>query len=414
MPEVTVTGLGARGDGIAETSDGPLYVAYAAPGDRLVVTPPDAAGAVRRARIERIVSPGADRRVPVCEHFGDCGGCSVQHIADDAYGVWKTGLLRNALRQRGLDDVPMAALAVSPAGSRRRARFAVQARRGQVRLGFNAARSRRVVALRQCPVLRPAIVAAVPALRGLLAALPGRVTTDVQVTASDTGLDVWLTGVAAEDLATRRLLAEAADAVDWARFAVGDDKDVVVARRTPAVSLDGVEVTLPVGSFLQATAEGEAALVAAVAAAAAGATRVAELFAGLGAFSFALARAAQVTAIDADPAAIDALAAAARRAPGLRRLDAQRRDLFRRPLAGPELAGFDAVVFDPPRAGAIAQAEALAAAGPLLVIAVSCNPATFARDARVLVDGGYRLEALTPVDQFLWSAHLELVAVFRR
>ncbi|HZD24921.1 MAG TPA: RNA methyltransferase, partial [Alphaproteobacteria bacterium] len=188
----------------------------------------------------------------------------------------------------------------------------------------------------------------------------------------------------------------------------------VAERRPPLIELGGVPVTPPPGAFLQATAEGEAALVRLVSEACAGAGRIADLYAGIGTFSFALARAAPVYAAEQDAAAVAALVAARNGAAGLKQIEAEMRDLVRRPLGPGELARFDAVVFDPPRAGAARQVEELARSKVPLVVAVSCNPATFARDSRTLADGGYRLERVTPVDQFLWSAHVELVATFRR
>jgi len=415
MPEVTISDLGGRGDGIAQTPAGPLYVAYAAPGDRLRVTEAPVRAGVRRARIDEILAAGPDRRDPACGHFGDCGGCSVQHIAVARYQAWKRGLLISALQRRGLDRVSVGELSMSPPAGRRRARFAARRRRGAVSLGFNAARSHRIVPLDGCPVLRPAIVAALPALRALLAALPWQSkATDVQVTETEDGLDIWLTDIVAEELQARTAIAAAADAADWARVAAGPAADVVLTRRTPRLTFSGVAAVPPVGGFLQATREGEASLVGEVLAAAAGVSHVADLFAGIGAFSFALAHEAQVAAVDVDAGAVAALSTAANAARGLKRITVERRDLQRRPLSAAELAGFDAVLFDPPRAGARAQATEVAGSGVPLVLAVSCNPATFARDARVLTDAGYRLERVAPVDQFLWTSHLELVAVFRR
>jgi len=341
----------------------------------------------------------------------------VQHLTPPVYTEWKRGLLVNALSRQGIEG-EVGALVETPPRSRRRASLAARRGGSGVFLGFNEAGSSRIVDLTDCVVLRPEITALLPPLRAVLAGiLPQNGGADLTVTLLDDGIDLVVVAENKLDLAMRERLAEFAVAQDLARLSwrgADDFNDPVAHRRSGVIRFDGIPVTIPPGGFLQASAEGEAALTGLVREGVGAAKKIADLFCGAGTFALPLASGAQVTAIDGEAAAIDALALAARRGGRGERIAAQRRDLFRQPLTAVELKGFDAVVFDPPRAGARDQAEALAASVVPLVVAVSCNPSSLARDARILVDGGYRLERATPVDQFLWSTHLEAVAVFRR
>jgi 23S rRNA (uracil1939-C5)-methyltransferase len=375
------------------------------PGDRVRVALEDARGDGLAGRVVELLAPGAARTSPVCRHFGACGGCAFQHVAPEAYARAKRALVVEALARAGLGDAPVAPLRPLPPGTRRRARFAV--RRGRV--GFQARASHDLVALEECAVLAPPIVALLPQLRRL------RGNTGYAVTLAEAGLDLVVERAAAPDLAALEALAAFAETADLARLSWRAQGEVLpVAQRRPVrVVIADVAVDLPPDAFLQATPEAEAALAALVLDGIGAATRVADLFAGIGTFTFALAGRARVHAVEAAPAALAALAGAARRA-GLAQVMAEARDLENRPLEPAELGGFDAVVFDPPRAGAKAQARALARSAVPRVIAVACNPATFARDAAALVAGGYRLERVAPVDQFVWSPHVELVARFAR
>lgn len=412
MIEVEIATLGAQGDGVAEIDGRQVFVPYALPGDRVRVRIDGERNGVMQGRLETLLRAGPDRVTPVCAHFGACGGCLLQHVDMAAYRHWKAGLIGTALARRGLGHVAVGELVATPPAGRRRAQFAALRRRTDVVLGFNERRGRRVVDLDECHVLRPAIVALLPPLRHLLAdLLSAGDAIDVHVTETDTGLDLWLQSDKPLGLAGHEALGGFAEAQDVARLCWGArTAEPVVVRRTPTVTLAGTSVAIPPGAFLQASAAGQAVLCDAVGAALADRQRVLDLFCGCGTLTFAAPAAAQVMAVDADAAMVDALTAAARGRP----IDAARRDLQRRPFSVSELAGFDAVVFDPPRAGARQQAEAIARSAVPIVVAVSCNPATFARDARILVDGGYRLGAVTPIDQFLWSHHLELLAVFSR
>lgn len=403
--ELEIERLGARGDGIARHRGRTVYVPFTIPGERVRVALASMRGEGVAARLVKVVRPSPARAVPLCRHFGTCGGCAFQHVGADAHAEAKRSFVVDALARHGLDDAPVAPLRRLPPGTRRRARFAVRRRR----VGFQARASHEVVVLEECPVLAPAITALLPALRRLGG------NAGYSLTLADTGLDVVAERAAAPDLAALEALAAFAESADVARLSWRSDGGAVpVAQRRPVrVVLHGVAVDLPPDAFLQATPEAEAALAELVLAGLGDAARVADLFAGIGTFTFALATHARVHAVESAVAALSALRAAANRA-GLAQISAEARDLEAHPLAPEELAGYEAVVFDPPRAGAKAQAEALARSTVPRVIGVSCNPATFARDAALLAAGGYRLERVAPVDQFVWSPHVELVAVFAR
>jgi 23S rRNA (uracil1939-C5)-methyltransferase len=421
--EVTlvIDSVGARGDGIAQHDGRAVYLPFTAPGDRVRARLGTSRGEGQTAELVELLAEG-ERATPACPHFGTCGGCALQHLAPDAYVRTKEQQVAAALKQHGLDAAVMAPLRRLPPGTRRRAGFAVERPRSAKAaplVGFNARASHRVVDMRVCAVLHPALVALVPRLRTVAPLLwPPGTSGAATATLCDAGLDVLLDLAAAPDLAALEVLADFATAADLARLAwratTGDEAATPAAvRRPPRVVLSGVPVDLPYDAFLQASVEAEAALTADVLAGVDAAARVADLYAGIGTFTFALAERAAVHAVEGARPAAAALAAAASRA-GLGRVTSERRDLETRPLRAEELAGFDAVVFDPPRAGARAQSMALAAARVPRVVAVSCNPASFARDARLLVDGGYRLARVQPIDQFVWSPHVELVACFER
>lgn len=407
--DLTIQDLGAQGDGVATGREGPVYVPFTLQGER-VRAEPDGEG---RARLVEVLAPSPDRREPVCRHFGACGGCALQHMRPPAYLAWKQDQVTQAFAQRGL-EAPVAEVVAVPEGARRRAVFAARRTRAGVLFGFRQRFSHAIVDIAECPVLHPAIVAAVPGLRELTKPLLSR-RGEARLTVLDTGtgLDVAIENVRdADEPSVFAALSRLAESLDLARLTVNGE--TALQRRQPALSFGGVSVVPPPGAFVQATVEAEQAMAARVLSGVAGAARIADLFAGLGTFALPLARQAEVLAADLDAGLLDALAAAARTARGLRPLRTLPRDLFHEPLSAKELAGFDAVVFDPPRAGARTQAEALAASAVPKVVAVSCNPATLARDARILVDGGYRLVSVEPIDQFLYSPHIEVVAVFER
>ena len=409
---VRIAHLGHVGDGVAELGGHPLYVPYTLPGEEVRIE----LESEGRARAVEILTPSPARIAPACVHFGTCGGCALQHMAPGAYADWKRDQLAAALAARGLktDIAPLVSIAPQ---TRRRASFAATRTRKGVTLGYYEPASHRIVPVQTCPVLRPEIEQALPRLGQLVApglSRKGRVSIAVTMTAN--GLDVHVTGgIADPSLAIRETLAQSARALDLARLTWGEE--IIAARRPPSIDLSGVAVTPPPGAFLQACAEAEATLIRLVGEAVGPAKSVLDLFAGCGTFTLALARRASVRAIDSVGPQLEALAAAVRaQGPGLglKPIVTERRDLAHRPLLPDEMARTEAVIFDPPRSGAKAQAEQLARAAVPKIAAVSCNPATFARDARTLVDGGYRLTHITPVDQFLWSPHIELVGVFSR
>lgn len=398
---IPIVRLAARGDGV--TADG-RFVIGAAVGDH-----------VRFDGERAEIMPGPGHVTPPCRHFPDCGGCQLQHITDADYAQFVTDRMVGALGHAGIVPEWVAPVALSPPKSRRRASLRAVKRGGKLVLGFNAEGSHRIVDIVQCEVLVPELFALVAPLRALLkVAIADGQGAGVTLTASDTGIDVLLANVAAGRLDQIERLTDFAAIHNLARLSIegAHGVETIVEARMPLLAMGGVPVALPPAPFLQATREGEAALVAAVREAVGPARRVADLFCGLGTFALPLSKQAKVLAADAAGPAIAALAAAAR-AHG-RAVTTAHRDLFRRPLTAAELGEFDAVVFDPPRAGGQSQALALAGSAVATVIAVSCNPSTFTRDAEALVKGGYRLIRLWPVAQFRWSTHVELVAQFQR
>jgi len=416
LVEITVARIGAGGDGIAEHDGMRLFVPQALPGERLRVRLGAARGEGRLAIPVERLTESPDRIVPPCRHFGRCGGCAVQHLSATAYSAWKRDLVIEALVRRGLGDVAVDAIVTVPPGDRRRATLTALGRKGGALLGFSEAQSHALVEIDDCPVMTPALTALLLPLREVLAGvLPIGSRAQIVATETETGIDLLFEGDLMLDLKARERLAGFAEREGIARLSVrraGGDPETVAQRCTPAIRFAGIAAELPPGAFLQASRRGEAALIAAVADGVGGAKRILDLFCGIGTFSLPLAQAARVTALEGDAAAVSALS----RAPAARsgRLSVQRRDLARDAPQPAELARFDAVVFDPPRAGAKPVAEALAASKVSRVVAVSCHPGTLARDARILVDGGYRLVRVLPVDQFLWSPHVEVVAAFRR
>lgn len=406
--ELEIRKLGASGDGVA---DGPLFVPGALPGERVRAQ----RFGKDRARAVEILTKSPDRVEPPCPHFHSCGGCAVQHLAEAPYVAWKQGLLVAALSARGLDIKPAPMLRIA-GGTRRRAELSALRTQGGVTLGFHTEGSGELVDIQSCLVLLPKIVALLPALRAFLADfLRPAETFDIHVTAADNGIDLLLTG-RSPDARKRASLADFAAANGIVRIAwrreTGEEPEIVVLHESPRVSFGTVEVVPPPGAFLQATRPAELAIASEIAASVGRAKRIVDLYAGLGTFSFPLT--GRVHAVEGDAAASAAMQAGARAGFRAGRVTCEARDLERRPLLVEELDEYDAAIFDPPREGAREQATYLAASSVPVVVAVSCNPASFARDARVLVDGGYTLARVVPVDQFLWTGHLELVATFTK
>jgi 23S rRNA (uracil1939-C5)-methyltransferase len=411
VERLAITRLGSRGDGVADTEVGSVYVPYALPGETTEVEPwpghPD------RRRLAKVDIASPDRITPICPHFGVCGGCALQHLATARYRDWKRALVVAALQRAGL-DVPVDDLIDAHGEGRRRAVFhARRSARDVLEVGFAALRAHHVVAIDRCPILAPALTGAIETAWDIAEVLAStRKPLDIQVTATDVGLDVDVRGSGPLTAPKTMALARVADRRNLARLT--RHGEIVAQRTPPTLTVGPAQVVLPAGAFLQATSTGEAILAQRVVAYCESAATVADLFCGVGPFALRLAERAKVTAVDNDEDAIAALRRAAAGTPGLKPVTIHLRDLSRRPLGQAELKRFDAVVFDPPRQGAEAQARELAASTVPTVVAVSCNPTTFARDARILVDGGYRLMQVVPVDQFLFSAHVEVVANFKK
>ncbi|WP_363350020.1 RNA methyltransferase [Methylocystis echinoides] len=407
MKRLVIHRLGHRGEGVARDGDARVFVPYALAGETVLA---EIDG--EQARLAEIVAASPDRIAPICPHYADCGGCAVQALRDEPYRAWKRGLVETALKNVGLS------LAVDPlvdaqGAGRRRVTFHARMDQGAARVGFMAARSHKIVEIEACPLLVPELSGALPAARALAQILSARgKPLDIAVTATLDGMDVDLRGAGPLEEHERRALIGAAEAHDLARLT--NHGRLVALRRTPRVAVGRVQVELPPGAFLQATAVGEEALAARVLEATRGAKHVADLFCGVGAFALRLAEQSRVAAYDSAAPAVDAMGAAARAASGLKPLAGEVRDLFARPLTAAELSAFDAVVFDPPRAGALAQAKEIAQSTAPLAVAVSCNAQSFARDAAVLVNAGFRAQRITPVDQFRYAPHVEIVAAFSR
>lgn len=434
--ELTIARLGHEGDGIAEQGGGvghahataqPVFVAYTLPGERIRA---EVHG--DRGRLIEVLAPAPERVAPVCRHFGVCGGCAMQHAAPATYIDWKTALLGRALSQAGMRTVlePMVT-----AGLHTRRRAIMGAKRGPhgVMLGFHEPRGHRILDVGECPILSPLIVDALPAIRELVAPLLPRFSKSgtaaqagvgpkdgglrIVATAADNGLDIVVEGAGrAVDAAARETIAAVASRARMVRVSL--DRDPIYATAEPALTFGGVAVVPPPGVFLQAVPAIEHAMAGRIVAAITGKKgqhkRVADLFAGIGTFTLPIAAYAEVLAVDSDKRALAALADACRKAQGVKPVTTLARDLHREPLSARELDGFDAIIFDPPRAGAAEQATRIARSKAQTVIAVSCAPGTLARDLAILVEGGLVIESITPFDQFLYSPHVEAVAVLRR
>jgi len=407
--DIDITRIGAQGDGIGD--DG-MFVPLTLPGERVRVQPDGS-----RGELEEILAASADRITPPCPHFGECGGCALQHWSAEPYLAWKRDRVIEALSWEGLETEVLPTFA-SPPGSRRRLALHARAGKGGAVIGFKGRRSWKLTPIQVCTIANPRLVAALPALRALARPFlehPKSAPT-LHITLTRTGLDIDVTGVEAKSgglsADARVRAAQAAQAADFARVSLAGE--VIYGARQAVVTLGPANVVLPTGSFLQAVPQAEEAMAQFAVDAVSGAAKIADLYCGVGTFTFRLAQVGTVLAADSAAPAIAALKAAAGATPGLKTITAEARDLARRPVLSRELAKIDAVVFDPPRAGALEQAGEIARSKVSRVVGVSCNPATFARDAKVLCDAGFRLERVLPVDQFLWSPHVEMVGVFSR
>ncbi|MGI6851405.1 class I SAM-dependent RNA methyltransferase [Mesorhizobium sp. 1B3] len=399
--------LGAQGDGVAGTASGPVFIPFTLPGETVT-----AARDKDRAALISVLEASPLRVDPPCRHFTECGGCALQHFDAEAYREWKRAKVIQALMSMGIETSVAATAPCAPA-SRRRVVFSARRTEAGMLLGYNRALSHTIIDIAECPIAEPAIVHALPRLRALAGLICS--TGDafhLAVTHTASGLDVAANGSGKLSEFARRAATDFVIRNRIARLSV--DGETVVEPLKPVVMFGATSVTPPPGAFLQAVAGAEATMAELVSAHLGKARKITDLFAGAGAFALRLATRAEVHAVEGDAAALAALDRGFRFASGLKRVTSERRDLFRRPLTFKELNAFDGLVFDPPRAGAEDQSKQIARSEVPLVAAVSCNPVTLARDLRILLDGGYSLKGVTPIDQFLWSPHVEAVALLEK
>ncbi|ESX52085.1 class I SAM-dependent RNA methyltransferase [Mesorhizobium sp. C416B] len=401
----TIKRLGSQGDGVAETETGELFIPFTLPGETVT-----AARERDRAMLMAVLETSPLRIDPACRHFTECGGCAVQHLQADAYQQWKRDKVVHALKGIAGDIG-----ALVPCAPHTRRRVVLAARRADtgMLLGFHRHLSPEIIPIEECPISLPEIVAALDRLRSvadLVCATTKSFRMAVTVTGSGLDVAVYESGKLGEN--QRRVASNFIMANGFARLSIDDE--IVIEPKKPVVMFGTVAVAIPPGAFLQATQAAEQTMADLVGGHLKRARKVADLFAGCGSFALRLAAKFEVHAVEGDAAALSALDRGSRFATGLKRVTGERRDLFRRPLTFKELNAFDGVVFDPPRAGAEDQSKQIARSDVPFVAAVSCNPVTLARDLRILIDGGYILKSVTPIDQFLWSPHVEAVALLEK
>ncbi|MGL4094090.1 class I SAM-dependent RNA methyltransferase [Agrobacterium cavarae] len=411
---VKIQSLGAQGDGIAHCPEGTVYVPFTLPGETVAI-----ARVKDQGTIMSITEAAPERREPACRHFGPdgkngtCGGCSLQHVQDEPYHDFKRNLVVAALRSKGL-DVEVDPLVICRPGERRRVVFTARKTEKGLLLGFSQANSHHIVAIEECPIAAPAIVSRLDAIRAIGLPLASN-AEPFRITVMETlsGLDIAVDGIKSVNDKQRRALTETVLSMRGiARVSLSGE--ILIEPQKPVIEFGSVKVAPPAGSFVQATKVAEEAMAERVVAHVGKSKRIADLFCGTGTFTLRLARVGKVHGVEAEDKPLKSLDFAARNTPGLKPVTIERRDLFRHPLIAKELKLYDAVVFDPPRAGAEAQCKELARSTVKKIVAVSCNPLSFARDLSILVEGGYRITSVTPIDQFLWSPHVEAVATLEK
>lgn len=415
--KVTISELGGRGDGIAYLNDKQLFIPFSAPEDVVEIKLKE-----NKARLRNIVSPSQYRVEAECKHFKKCGGCAVQHINKDYYRNWKAGLVRTALENQGLQDIDVRPLEMSPPRSRRRTTFQVIGRGdGDIVLGYAEKGSHNLIDIKQCSILVPEIEKFITPLKEFLKNLVSKKQKmTIQITKGDNGLDVVFKSKGEVDLNLRMDLAAFAGENDLARISWFDTSlkkpyfELLAERKKPYVTFEGNKVFFPEGAFLQATKQGQQTLTDIMLEGIDGANRVVDLFSGCGTFSIAAAKTANVHAVENNDDMLSALKSSANMMTGIKQVTTELRDLFMRPLLPHELEKFDVAIIDPPRAGAKHQMEEIIKSGINKVVMISCNPLSFARDVQDLAHAGFKMGAVTPVDQFLYSSHLEIIAVFER
>ncbi len=411
---LTIARLGSGGDGIADTPSGPVYVPFSLPGETVAV-----ARVKNHGTIMSMSQVSPERVTPLCSHFGPegrngtCGGCTLQHASDALYHPFKRELVVQALKSRGLTP-EVAPLVIARPGERRRVVFTARQTEKGMLLGFNQAGSHHIVSIDECPISSPGIVSRLDAIRRVAGAIATTADTfRVTVLETLTGLDLAFEGV--KKIGDRQRHAVTTSVLALGGIArVSSDGEILLEPVRPEIEFGGVRVSPPAGGFTQATKPAEELMAELVLSAIGKAKRVADLFAGSGTFALHIARKAKVHAVEGDEKAVAALDRAARNTQGMKPVTVEKRDLFRRPMMASELKVYDAVVFDPPRAGAEDQCHELARSGVKTIVAISCNPASLARDLTILTAAGYKIRLVTPIDQFLWSAHVEAVAVLEK
>jgi 23S rRNA (uracil1939-C5)-methyltransferase len=411
---VTINKLGGQGDGIAHDASGPIFVPFTLPGESVAI-----ARIKDKGTLISIATASPDRQEPPCRHFGPdgvngtCGGCTLQHYADVPYRAFKRQLVIDALKSKGLTPEVDDIVAAHP-GERRRVVFAARKTEKDVLIGFNQAESHHIVAIEECPISSPEIVGKLPAIRLVAKALAINAEA-FRITVLETlaGLDIAIDGIKTLSDGQRRAAVDAFLSLRGiARISFNGE--IIIEKTKPTIDFGGVKVSPPPGAFTQATKQAEDAMAELVVSHVGKSKRIADLFAGSGTFTLRLAGIGRVHAAESDGKALEALDLAARNTQGLKPVTTERRDLFRRPLMTSEFKYIDAVVFDPPRAGAEAQVKELARSAVKKIVAVSCNPLTLARDLAILVEGGYRIKQVTPIDQFLWTSHVEVVVALEK
>lgn len=411
---VRIASLGAQGDGIAHGPDGPVYVPFTLPGETVAI-----ARVRDQGTVMSLTTPSPERREPSCRHFGQdgeggaCGGCSLQHLSENLYNSFKRNLVVDALKSKGI-QAEIADLVTCQPGERRRTVFAARKTEKALLLGFNQAASHHIVPISECPVASPGIIRRLDAVNAIGTAMAsGADAFRITVLETPAGLDLSFEGIRNLSENQRRSVTQTVlKLTGIARVSLNGE--ILIEPHKPFLEFGTAQVPVPPGSFTQATRQAEETMAEIVIGHVGKAKRVADLFAGSGTFALRMAQKARVHAVEGDDKALKALDIGARNTQGLKPVTVEKRDLFRRPLTASELKVYDAVVFDPPRAGAEAQVKELARSGVKKIAAVSCNPLTLARDLSVLVQGGYRITRVVPVDQFLWSAHVEAVALLEK
>ena len=398
----TITRLGHHGDGIAE---GPVFAPRTLPGEVI-----DGEVSDGRIAVPKIIIPSPDRVAAPCRHYKSCGGCSLQHASDAFVAGWKQEVVRTALAAHNI-EADLRPIQTSAPRTRRRAVFTGRRTKKDAHVGFHARGTDTITEIPDCLLLHPDLLAVIPALRALTVFGTSR-KGEVRFTAtrSDAGVDVAVTG--AKPLDGQMLMTLASMAAEHGLARLTWDGEPIVDIAAPFQMFGDIRVVPPAGAFLQATKEGEKALLSATLETISDAKHVLDIFSGCGTFALPIAANAEVHAVEGDAAMLRALDQGWRQATGLKRVTTEVRDLFRRPLLPDEIMRFDAVVVDPPRAGAEQQFHEIARAKPHKVAAISCNPTSFARDAKTLTDAGYLLGQIDVIDQFRWSSHVELAASF--